>query len=1249
MAFGALALTLALASPACRGEDRPAECGDSVVEADEACDDGNTESGDGCSAACTVEPVCGNGELEAGEECDDGNNVDGDGCEANCRESVLEELCQTLEPLPSGVCEVMPGTDAQLIVGDVLGANKIYRGGEVLVAGNGQIMCVGCDCSAQSAGATTITCPQGVISPGLINSHEHITFSANFPYNDIGERYEHRHDWRNGDNGHTEINGTSGGASSNEIRWGELRFLLSGATSIIGSGSADGFLRNLDRSAQEGLGQPPVQYETFPLSDSNSGQLEMGCGYPNIDTAEDIADEEAYYPHISEGISKSARNEFLCVSGAVDGGEDLVEPQSAFIHSIGLEPPDYALMASQGTALIWSPRSNITLYGDTAMITAAANLGVKIAIGTDWIPTGSMNMQRELQCADTFNRDYLNRYFSDEDLWRMVTMYAAEAAAMDDALGILEPGLVGDIAIFDGSQNPDYRAVIDATPSDIALVMRGGSILYGDSALLTDLDADNCDAIDVCGVDKQLCASDDIGINFAALQSSVGNQYPLFFCGEPAAEPSCLPMRPVSVNGSSVYSGIASATDNDGDGIANDEDNCADVFNPVRPLHDGTQGDFDADGVGDACDPCPLEADTTECLAFNDNDLDGDGVINELDNCPTDPNQDQEDNDNDGKGNVCDPCPDVANGGVLACPASVYDIKQGNVTGQVGVENVLVTGCADTRGFFSQVKDGDRGYMGSSYSGIFTYAPDTMCGTTISVGDRVTINPATVNDFFGQIQLNAATVAVNASGEDPPMPVVVTSAAAGGDMPTPLDSVVVQVENVVVTQVEPPAGAGDNNPNNEFVVDGVLRINDYIYLVQPLPVVSQAYTSITGVLEFRNGNSKLEPRDAADLVEGAPVLIEFGPTLTFVRDGQTGVQTIPTPLSVGLSAPAEGDTFVAIESSDPASVTVVGGGVTVPSGMTTAIVLVDGLQSATGVTLTASLDVNTRMADIRVVGAGETAQLVSIDPQGAAVAPTSTVEMTVSLDIPADPMNGETVMLSVSPGTAGSVPASVTIGPDQRSATFVFTAGAVDGTETVTATLGGSMVTATVAVTTGGGLLINEVNYDDVDGDDSEFVEIVNATGAPYDLSNLALVLVNGNNDSEYLRVNLSAAGSLDPGQYLVVGTGSLVVTVPPTAKTLTFPNPDNNVQNGMPDALALFDLGTGMLVDALSYEGSVTAGTIDGFGTFNFVEGSPTSVTDTNSVDGSLIRSPNATDTDDAATDWAFTNTKTPGEPNVP
>jgi hypothetical protein len=56
------------------------------------------------------------------------------------------------------------------------------------------------------------------------------------------------------------------------------------------------------------------------------------------------------------------------------------------------------------------------------------------------------------------------------------------------------------------------------------------------------------------------------------------------------------------------------------------------------------QLDTDGDSQGNACDPCPFDA---------NNDIDNDGLCANNDNCDYDHNPLQEDCDNDGKGNAC--------------------------------------------------------------------------------------------------------------------------------------------------------------------------------------------------------------------------------------------------------------------------------------------------------------------------------------------------------------------------------------------------------------------------------------------------------------------------------------------------------------------------------------------------------------------------------------------------------------------
>ena len=193
---------------------------------------------------------------------------------------------------------------------------------------------------------------------------------------------------------------------------------------------------------------------------------------------------------------------------------------------------------------------------------------------------------------------------------------------------------------------------------------------------------------------------------------------------------------------------------------------------------------------------------------------------------------------------------------------------------------------------------------------------------------------------------------------------------------------------------------------------------------------------------------------------------------------------------------------------------------------------------------------------------------------------------------------------------------------------------------------------------TGGGLVINEVDYDNIGaGDNAEFVEILNTGDTAIDLTGVSLVLVNGASSQlkNYAIVDLDAAGSLDPGQYLVVANATVAVAT--GAKVVAWPGAENQVQNGgstsspEPDGIALFDRNERTIIDALSYEGELTSVTIDGTAGYNLVEGTalPVSVADSNSVDGSLNRIPNGRDTNDAAADWAFSTTLTPGAANVP
>ena len=106
-------------------------------------------------------------------------------------------------------------------------------------------------------------------------------------------------------------------------------------------------------------------------------------------------------------------------------------------------------------------------------------------------------------------------------------------------------------------------------------------------------------------------------------------------------------------------------TDDDGDSVSNNIDNCPSAANT-------DQSNLDADIAGDACDDYPyddtrvLASGGTVCILTTLNgtaqilcyqelgDADGDTVDNSIDNCPDVANSDQADRDSNSIGNACD-------------------------------------------------------------------------------------------------------------------------------------------------------------------------------------------------------------------------------------------------------------------------------------------------------------------------------------------------------------------------------------------------------------------------------------------------------------------------------------------------------------------------------------------------------------------------------------------------------------------
>ena len=964
--------------------------------------------------------ICQNNEWVKTDPCTDGNRcVDGKcepfvKCETECdrRTQVCNTKTGQCEERPKGfeesnvgtltpnasnnVCE-RTGSGSKLVLrGDILTKDIVYRGGGVVVSGN-KITKVGEITDADMADATVITCPDAVISAGLINAHDHITYTNANPGKWGEERFNHRNEWRRGNNGHKEIKAPR--TSVNET--GELRMLLSGTTSIFGSGDIKGLARNLDKpNAVDGHAY--TSYNTFPLGDSSGFMVDSGCTKYSYELK-----PGKHVPHIGEGISESALNELRCLSGDGNGAKDIFDSKLAIIHGVAATPEIISAMAEKNVKLVWSPRTNISLYGDTARIPLYYDMGVTIALGTDWIYSGSMNMLRELQCADFLNTNYFDGTLTDYDLWMAATYNSAVALGFEDVLGNLEAGKIADIAIYKKDGKDLHRAVIDAKIQNVSAVILDGKLVYGDANIMT---GGNTEEFDMCGVAKKIdTKATGTTMSFADIKKA--DKYQPFFCDQPNGEPTCVPMRSREADttkqftpayGKASYDAnafVSDPNDIDGDGIPNDKDNCPKIFNPVRIQYGPTvtamlQSDLDGDGIGDECDPFPFcKANDETCGTFNPKDKDGDGILNEKDNCPDVANPDQKDTDGDGIGDVCDACPNEAGIAALnGCPLNASKIKELRdkmVEGQIKDGTpVKTSGVVVGYGVKYDNADAKSGFFiqDGTEAGVYVYG--TNSATTVAIGDKVNVE-GSLTVYNGLLEITSPKVTKDGTETVVARPITAAEALVN---PNPYDSMLVTVTGVTTTAETPTFEKGDTSSWTAKDADGnEVYIDDFAAgsaFMKTAITPSTYYSSITGILVYDFKKSRIAPRSAADIVTKT-VLKEVTSDVTSADWNDT------IDLTLQLSAAATEDMTINLNCGTG---TCTSKTVTIPAGQTSATFTLT-MPASGDVTVTATdADNNSKTMTITGTNPATPVSVASIVADKQSINPGGKVTLTVTLN-----------------------------------------------------------------------------------------------------------------------------------------------------------------------------------------------------------------------------------------------------------
>lgn len=490
----------------CGDDDRgPREVDSGTADAGDF-DAAGLDSGPGVDAGDFDSGGIDAGEVDAGEGVDAGADVDA-GPPGPSVPAPPAEVTRT-------------GSGGLLLRGTVLTPTGAITG-EVLVVGNA-ITCVAADCSGMPmAGTVTVIDTHAVISPGLVDAHNHLTYDF-LPEWVPPHMYTNRYDWADDPSYNTFVQPEADGGSTGAFvcpstKWAELRCLVHGTTTVQGESPEQSCANRLVRNADHFHGLGPDSMQTTVASVrtiTDTARATLVSNFTDGSTTR-------FAVHMEEGFSgRSIDLEFASYAGRDTRTVSLLAPAAGgmpygtglFIHAVGLTVAELTEATAANAKFVWSPSSNIILYGRTTDVATLLSLGAVVGLGPDWTLSGSDEMLSEMRYAYDYGVSSAIAALTPERIWRMSTTGSAEAVGLQASIGRLEPGLRADITVFGRVGADPYRAVLDSRAADVRLVLVDGAGYYGDAALETAAAVNtSCEAFDACGAPKFLCAANTPG------------------------------------------------------------------------------------------------------------------------------------------------------------------------------------------------------------------------------------------------------------------------------------------------------------------------------------------------------------------------------------------------------------------------------------------------------------------------------------------------------------------------------------------------------------------------------------------------------------------------------------------------------------------------------------------------------------------------------------------------------------------
>jgi cytosine/adenosine deaminase-related metal-dependent hydrolase len=327
----------------------------------------------------------------------------------------------------------------------------------------------------------------GTIFPGLIELHNHLAYNALRLWH-VPRLFTNRGQWGGTPEyqrlvtGPMKVLGLTEDVMPSLVRYVECKCLVGGVTTsqgieLFSNAGARRYYRGIVRNVE--------QTDQADLPEAVTRIADVDAKSPERFLAR-LEKQTCLLLHLSEGVDQTARKHFRALQ--LPGGEWAITSALAGIHCAGLLNEDFQVFGRREASMVWSPMSNLLLYGATSRVKSARDNGVRIGLGSDWAVSGSKNLLGELKVARLAS-DEMDTGFSDRDLVAMATCDAASILGWHNLLGSIRPGARADLIVLDGTSGDPYKALVHAAETAISLVMINGVPRFGTSSLMTRLGA----------------------------------------------------------------------------------------------------------------------------------------------------------------------------------------------------------------------------------------------------------------------------------------------------------------------------------------------------------------------------------------------------------------------------------------------------------------------------------------------------------------------------------------------------------------------------------------------------------------------------------------------------------------------------------------------------------------------------------------------------------------------------------------